>query len=82
MKFYIRTNSVDEPELGTGIVRNLSPTFADEAVSSAVEHHGVPHIQLFPKKSCLKVVSEVTDPFEAGALGWVDRYSSGQCDIH
>src|ERR1700677_3589491 len=69
MEFSISTNGIDEPEVCAGIVRNLSPTFTDEPVCSAVEHHGVAHAQLFSEKRCLKVVGEVTDALEAGPQG-------------
>jgi len=82
MEFYIRANGVDEPEVCAGIVRHPSPTFTDQPVCSAVKHHGVARTQLFSEKRCLKVVGQITDAFEGGALGWVDRYSKRQSDIH
>jgi hypothetical protein len=43
VELYIRTNGVHYPEVGSGIVGNLSPTVTDEPVCSAVEHHGMAH---------------------------------------
>jgi hypothetical protein len=82
MEIHVRANGVNEPEMCASVVRNRSPTFPDEPVCSAVEHDGVAHTQLFPEKRCLKVVGEVTDAFENGALGWVNRHTGSQCDIH
>jgi hypothetical protein len=77
MKVYIRTDCVDQPEVGARVLSNQPPSFAGQLVSSAVEHHGVVHSQVFSKKRCLKVIGEITNAFKAEARGWVDRKSCG-----